>query len=168
MEKIKSNMNNLDTESNKDYEIPIGENFKLNARKKLGSGAFGDIYFGTNLKLNEDVAIKLEPTKAKHPQLFYESKLYMALHGGGIFLLILVGIPNIHWCGSQGNYNIMIIDLLGPSLEDLFNYCKRKFSLKTVVMQAEQMVLYIDVRLVVLNLYIREILYIGILSLITF
>jgi hypothetical protein len=66
-----------------DYEIPIGDNFKLNARKKLGSGAFGDIYYGTNVKLNEDVAIKLEPTKAKHPQLFYESKLYMALQGGG-------------------------------------------------------------------------------------
>jgi hypothetical protein len=81
--KMKSNNNNIDMESSKDYEIPIGENFKLNARKKLGSGAFGDIYFGTNLKLNEDVAIKLEPTKAKHPQLFYESKLYMALQGGG-------------------------------------------------------------------------------------
>ncbi len=85
--KMKSNVNSLDTESNKDYEIPIGENFKLNARKKLGSGAFGDIYFGTNVKLNEDVAIKLEPTKAKHPQLFYESKLYMALQGGGIILI---------------------------------------------------------------------------------
>jgi hypothetical protein len=84
---MKSNVN-LDTDSNiKDHEIPIGENFKLNARKKLGSGAFGDIYFGTNLKLNEDVAIKLEPTKAKHPQLFYESKLYMALQGGGNKLL---------------------------------------------------------------------------------
>ena len=71
-----------DKEAN-DYEIPIGDNFKLNARKKLGSGAFGDIYFGTNTKLGEDVAIKLEPTKAKHPQLFYESKLYMALQGGG-------------------------------------------------------------------------------------
>jgi hypothetical protein len=29
-----------------EYEIPIGDNFKLNAKKKLGSGAFGDIYLG--------------------------------------------------------------------------------------------------------------------------
>lgn len=81
---MKSNTNIIpDKDSPNEYEIPIGENFKLNARKKLGSGAFGDIYYGTNVKLNEDVAIKLEPTKAKHPQLFYESKLYMALQGGG-------------------------------------------------------------------------------------
>ena len=91
-----------------DYEIPIGDTYILDARKKLGSGAFGDIYAGRNLKLNEEVAIKLEPTHTKHPQLFYESKLYMALQGG-------IGIPKLRWCGSQGNYNILIMDLLGHS-----------------------------------------------------
>ena len=70
-----------------EYEIPIGDYYKLNARKKLGSGAFGDIYLGTNLKTNEDVAIKLESIKSKHPQLFYESKLYLALQGGGNLIL---------------------------------------------------------------------------------
>lgn len=47
----------------------------------------------------------------------------------------------MHWFGVEGDYNVMVIDLLGPSLEDLFNYCKRKFSLKTVLMLADQMVL---------------------------
>ena len=116
-----------------DYEIPIGDTYKLNARRKLGSGAFGEIYLGTNIKLNQEVAIKLEPIKAKSPQLFYESKLYMALRGG-------VGIPNLYWCGPQGNFNILIMDLLGPSLEECFNYCGRKFSLKTTLMLADQIV----------------------------
>ena len=50
------------------------------------------------------------------------------------------GIPNILWFGLEGDYNIMIMELLGPSLEDLFNYCGRKVSLKTAIMVADQMV----------------------------
>lgn len=55
------------------------------------------------------------------------------------FFCFADGIPAVKWFGSEGDYNVLVIDLLGPSLEDLFNYCGKKFSLKSVLMLADQM-----------------------------
>lgn len=52
-----------------------------------------------------------------------------------------IGIPNASYYGKEGNFNVMVMDLLGPSLEDLFCYCNRRFSLKTVCMLAREMIL---------------------------
>jgi hypothetical protein len=46
----------------------------------------------------------------------------------------------LRWYGIEGEYNVMVIDLLGPSLEDLFNFCSRKLTVKSVLMLADQMV----------------------------
>ena len=54
------------------------------------------------------------------------------------------GIPNILWSGIEGDFNTMVMDMLGPSLEDLFKYCRRKFTVKTTIMIADQMLLRID------------------------
>ena len=56
----------------------------------------------------------------------------------------IAGIPNILWSGMEGDHNVMVMELLGPSLEELFTYCKRKFSLKTSLMVADQMMSRIE------------------------
>ncbi|GLT55950.1 hypothetical protein SLA2020_290290 [Shorea laevis] len=111
-------------------EPRVANKFRLG--RKIGGGSFAEIYLGTNIQTNEEVAIKLENVKTKHPQLLYESKLYKVLQGG-------TGIPNVKWFGIEGDYGVLVMDLLGPSLEDLFNFCSRKLSLKTVLMLADQM-----------------------------
>lgn len=118
----------------------IGKTFKLT--KKLGSGAFGEIFHGINvieslskLKNNVEVAIKLEPITAKHPQLYFEAKLYQ--HLSEDTATIEKGIPQVYYCSTEGDYNIMVMDLLGSSLEELFAQNQRKFSLKTVLMLAD-------------------------------
>ncbi|KAH6773404.1 casein kinase 1-like protein 2 [Perilla frutescens var. hirtella] len=116
-------------------EPRVGNKFRLG--RKIGSGSFGEIYLGTNIQTNEEVAIKLENVKTKHPQLQYESKLYKLLQGG-------TGIPSVKWFGVEGDYNVLVIELLGHSLEDLFNFCSRKLSLKTVLMLADQMITRIE------------------------
>lgn len=45
----------------------------------------------------------------------------------------------MYYFGQEGLHNILCIDLLGPSLEDMFDLCGRKFSVKTVCMVAKQM-----------------------------
>ena len=48
-------------------------------------------------------------------------------------------MPQIYYYGKEETYNVMIMDLLGPSLESLFRYCNGHFSLKTVCMLAQEM-----------------------------
>lgn len=93
----------------------------------------GTVFLGVHTVAGKEVAIKLEPAVAKHSPLKQESKIYKTLMGGP-------GVPWIMYSGKQGDYNVLVIDLLGPSLEDLFKMCNRHFSLKTVLLLTDQLV----------------------------
>ena len=54
--------------------------------------------------------------------------------------LLVDGIPNVYNFGTEGDVNYMVIDILGPSLEDLFNYCNRQLSLQTTLMLITQLI----------------------------
>lgn len=112
-------------------DLRVGNRYRL--KKRIGAGSFGELYAGENVTTHEDVAIKLESIHTRPPQLSIESKIYKILAGG-------VGVPAMKWYGIEGDYNVMVMDLLGKSIEDLFTSCQRKFSLKTVLMLADQMI----------------------------
>ncbi|KAI9350887.1 kinase-like domain-containing protein [Obelidium mucronatum] len=109
----------------------IGGHYKVG--RKIGEGSFGVIYEGINIATNIPVAIKFEPRKSEAPQLRDEYRTYKILAN-------TVGVPNVYFFGQEGLHNILCIDLLGPSLEDMFDLCQRKFTTKTVAMVAKQMV----------------------------
>lgn len=113
--------------------ITLAGNYKL--YYKIGSGSFGEIYLALNLKTNAEVAVKVEPMSSRPQSLPYEAKVYQRIQSGE-------GIPKVHYFGAERSRDIhvLVMDLLGPSLEDLFKFCGRKLSYKTTIMLADQMI----------------------------
>jgi hypothetical protein len=83
-----------------------------------------------------EVAIKVEMPQGYSNEVLvlpYEAAVYRHLAG-------YPGIPRMHWYGVDGGANIMIMDKLGATLQQLRRFCLGQLSLKTVLMLAEQMV----------------------------
>ncbi|KAI1501971.1 casein kinase I isoform delta [Biscogniauxia marginata] len=110
-------------------DILIDERYRVD--RKIGEGGFGKVYSGTDLKSGEEVALKLTHIRGDTDALKNEERAYQAVSGG-------VGMPSVRWFGEECEYYVLVHDLLGPSLEDLFNYCGRKLSLKTILLIADQ------------------------------
>lgn len=114
---------------------PLDKDFIINntyqCLKKLSSGSFGTVYSGINIQTKEEVAIKVEKIQNEEMRsVFREVQFLKRLEN-------IKGVPKVYWSGSIGQYDIMVLTLLG---KDLASFLKiyHKFSLKTVILLADQ------------------------------
>jgi len=109
----------------------VAGRYSLLSSQEIGSGSYSEVYMGVDQGTGDQVAIKVEWTKAeKGDKLLGEGKFYEDLGKCG-------DAPHIRWVGTEGQYNMMVMDLLGPSLDMFFKQCG-KFTLKTTLVVAKQ------------------------------
>lgn len=92
--------------------ILIHDRYQL--RDPIGKGSFGEVFSGIDLATGMEVAIKLEPYTKHHSQLAFENKLYHAL-------MHVSCVPRTHYFGRVGEYNALVMDQLGSSIDVFFN-----------------------------------------------
>ena len=97
-------------------EVIIDNKYKI--QKQIGEGMFGKIFLGKHNYNNEEVAIKID----KSILLKNEARIYRILSN-------ISGIPRLRGFGMIENYNYMVIDKLGKSLENLKKECGGCFDL---------------------------------------
>lgn len=93
----------------------------------------GEIYLAQDIFRQRLVVVKLEPMARKYQILEHEFHVYKKLSRG-------IGIPGVQWFGAEGGFNVMVMDRLGESLEDLFVDSNYQFTLKTILLLAGQLV----------------------------
>ncbi|XP_062189362.1 casein kinase 1-like protein HD16 isoform X2 [Phragmites australis] len=104
--------------------VQVGNSPEYITDRKLGKGGFGQVYVGRrvsggNARTGPDayeVALKFEHRNSKGCNYGppYEWQVYHTLNG-------CYGIPSVHYKGRQGDYYILVMDMLGPSLWDVWN-----------------------------------------------
>jgi serine/threonine protein kinase len=114
-------------------------NYRLG--KQLGSGSFGDIYIGHELTDSKrQVAIKLEEKVTKYPQIAWESRIYRKMANVRPAPSMIKYTPDMIWADSVGDFNVLILELMGSSLENQFKRSGRIFSVRTVLLLGCQMI----------------------------
>ena len=105
---------------------------KYKVSKKLGEGAFGDVYLGKKIDDGSYVAIKVEQRKIIKPILETEAFLLYSIAG--------LGIPEVKSFGKVKNYNILVEPLLGKSLFDIYTENHKEMPMGDVCLIALQVI----------------------------
>lgn len=96
------------------------------------------IHHGVDQSTGAEVAIKFEHRQCRVPQLAFEAQLYRKLPSS------CDGVTDMLWFGKEATFNVMVMELLGKSLADLFELCGKRFNLATVCYVALQSLLRIE------------------------
>lgn len=125
---------------NKSSSFPYQMLFdKFKVSNQIGKGSFGTVYSGINITTQEAVAIKTEYKSPKTQNNLLESEAYKLVSLQGF-----KGIPQVYQFGKLKNYHVLVMELLGKSLNELFNQMNRRFSLQTVCVIANDMIHLIE------------------------
>jgi len=109
--------------------------------KRLGAGCFGEVWRGVHAKTKEEVAMKFEFRESKSaPQLFREVEVIKSLRENST----PQGVVECLHFGKEGQFNCMVMEILGKSLEDHVQACGGKLTPKTTTLIAEQVLQRIE------------------------
>lgn len=113
--------------------VVYNDRFSIYNPKPIGKGSFGEIYMALDTidKEKRLVALKIENSKEKINQLKIEKNVLELMNG-------VEGFPRIYSYGSSQDKNFLAMEMLGPNLFDLFEYCNNHFSLQTILLIAIQ------------------------------
>lgn len=115
-----------------------GDIYQVEAR--IGGGAFSEVYRVMNRKDGKKFAAKFEDVKSNHQELYAEHKILLRVHQEGN----VVGFTKQYYYGVTNSMNMLVIDLLGDSLEEKLEFCGGKFSMKTTLMVGDQILKRIE------------------------
>ncbi|GAX84656.1 hypothetical protein CEUSTIGMA_g12077.t1 [Chlamydomonas eustigma] len=109
-------------------KINVGNSPVYIPEKKLGKGGFGQVWLGRRVTLRKKDGVVLEGAQAPEVALKLEHKTSKGCTNGPPYewhvysqLGDSYGIPKVHYKGQQDDFYIMVMDLLGPSLWDVWN-----------------------------------------------
>jgi serine/threonine protein kinase len=106
---------------------------------KIGSGSFGEVFIVKNKKDKNIYAAKIEESKNKN-RLRSEYNIYKKINKNND----KIGIPKIYNFIQTQDYNIMIMELLGPCLDNIFDKCDKKISINTLFKLSIDMFILIE------------------------